>query len=134
MSDPVAPFILFRDDFSGEETLFDRPSAIISAESTEDFLPALEQAQRAHEAGKWLAGYFSYEAGYLLEPKLTPILPEGRRIPLMAMGVFDGPSDEPLSQDRPPLTNGPIFGVRETWSYEDYKARFDRVHRHLREG
>ena len=31
-------------------------------------------------------------------------------------------------------TNGPIFDVRATWSFEDYKKRFDRLHRHLREG
>lgn len=134
MSDPVAPFILFRDDFSGEETLFDRPSAIISAESTEDFLPALEQAQRAHEAGKWLAGYFSYEAGYLLEPKLAPIIPQDRATPLTVLGVFDEPSGAILDPTRRPATNGPIHGVRAGWSFEDYERRFSRLHRHIRQG
>ena len=129
-----SPYILFRDDFSGSELLFDRPKKIIVAEKAEDFFPALEAAQKAHVSGKWLAGYFSYEAGYLLEPKLGPIIPEGRRTPLMVMGVFDGPSEEPLPRDRRPQTNGPIFGVDATWSFEDYKKRFDRVHRHLREG
>lgn len=134
MSDPVAPFILFRDDFSGEETLFDRPSAIISAESTEDFLPALEQAQRAHEAGKWLAGYFSYEAGYLLEPKLAPIIPQDRATPLTVLGVFEEPSGAILDPTRRPATNGPIHGVRAGWSFEDYERRFSRLHRHIRQG
>ena len=89
-----APFILFRDDFSGDEVLFDRPRKIIVAEQVEDFFPALEAAQKAHDAGKWLAGYFSYEAGYLLEPKLAPIIPKDRRTPLMVLGVFDGPSED----------------------------------------
>ncbi|HEY6633361.1 MAG TPA: aminodeoxychorismate synthase component I, partial [Rhizobiaceae bacterium] len=114
--------------------LFDRPRKIIAAETVEEFFPALDAAQKAHEQGKWLAGYFSYEAGYLLEPKLRPIIPEDRSTPLMMLGVFDGPSDEALPQDRRPQTNGPIFGVRAAWSFEDYKKRFDRVHRHLREG
>lgn len=131
---PAYPYILFRDDFSGDEVLFDRPRKVIVAERVEDFFPALEAAQRAHEQGKWLAGYFSYEAGYLLEPKLAPIIPKDRRTPLMVMGVFEGPSNDPLPQRRRPQTNGPIFGVRATWSYEDYEKRFDRVHRHLREG
>ncbi|QDC00580.1 aminodeoxychorismate synthase component I [Mesorhizobium sp. 8] len=134
MSSPDAPFILFRDDFSGEETLFDRPRKIIVAERTEDFFPALEEAQRAHEAGRWLAGYFSYEAGYLLEPKLAPIIPERRDTPLLVLGVFDGPSDNALPADRRPATNGPIHGVRATWSFEDYRKRFDTLHRHLRQG
>ncbi len=128
-----APYILFRDDFSGDEVLFDRPGKIVVASGPDDFFPALEAVQAAHEKGKWLAGYFSYEAGYLLEPKLQPVLPKGRRTPLMVMGVFDGPSDAP-PRDRRALTNGPIFGVRATWSFEDYRERFDKVHRHLRHG
>ena len=131
---PTSPFVLFRDDFSGDEVLFEQPEAIISADRVEDFLPALDAAQAARDAGKWLAGYFSYEAGYLLEPKLKPIIPENRRTPLVVLGVFSGPSQTALPQFRRPVTNGPIFGVRATWSFEDYKKRFDRVHRHLREG
>ena len=128
------PFILFRDDFSGEEVLFDRPRKVIVAEEVGDFFPALEQAQRAHEAGRWLAGYFSYEAGYLLEPKLAPVIPPRRDTPLLVLGVFDGPSDTALPADRRPATNGPIHGVRATWSFEDYRRRFDELHRHLRQG
>lgn len=128
-----APFILFRDDFSGDELLFDSPRAVIRADSPADFLPALEAAQKAHESGKWLAGYFSYEAGYLLEPKLAPIIPQGRRTPLMQFGVFDGPSDSRLPRDGQ-RNNGPIFGVRAAWSFEDYRTRFDRLHRHIRQG
>ena len=128
------PFILFRDDFAAQEVLFDEPSEIIVADRSEEFFPALERAERARAAGKWLAGYFSYEAGYLFEPKLRPLLPKDRRTPLVCLGVFDGPSGKELPFQRRPSTNGPIFGVRATWSFEDYKQRFERVHRHLREG
>src|SRR5690606_26416591 len=114
--------------------LFDRPSKTIVAHSTEDFFPSLEEAQRAHEAGKWLAGYFSYEAGYLLEPKLAPLIPRDRATPLVVLGVFDGPSDTALPTNRRTATNGPIHGVRATWSFEDYGRRFSRLHRHIREG
>ncbi len=126
--------MLFRDDFAGREVLFDRPSRIVIADRVEDFFPALDEIQKAHEHGKWLAGYFSYEAGYLLEPKLRPIIPTDRRTPLMVFGIFDGPSEDALPAERRPKTNGPIFGVRATWSLDDYKKRFDRVHRHLRQG
>ncbi len=129
-----APYILFRDDFSGDEVLFDQPRKLIVADRVEEFFPALEAAQQAHADGKWLAGYFSYEAGYLLEPKLASIIPNQRRTPLMMMGVFDGPAGRPLLQDRRPRTNGPIFGVRATWSFDDYRRRFDRLHQHLRQG
>ena len=98
----TSPFILFRDDFSGEEVLFYRPKKIIVAEEVRDFFPALEEGQRAHDDGKWLAGYFSYEAGYLLEPKLAPIIPQDRATPLMVLGVFDRPSETPFPADRRP--------------------------------
>lgn len=129
-----APSILFRDDFSGQEVLFDRPGRIIVAHGPDEFYPALEAAQQAHEQGKWLAGYLSYEAGYLLEPKLRPILPKERRTPLMLFGVFDAPAETVPDRQRQPQTNGPIFGVRATWNFDDYKQRFDRVHQHLRQG
>ncbi|RUM97498.1 aminodeoxychorismate synthase component I [Pseudaminobacter arsenicus] len=131
---PNPHFALFRDDLAGHELLFDRPREIITADNAEDFFPALEATQAAHESGKWLAGYFSYEAGYLLEPKLRPILPEGRRAPLICLGVFDGPSESDLPGSRPSATNGPIFDARASWTFEDYQKRFSRLHRHLREG
>ena len=134
MPAPQTPFVLFRDDPAGREVLFDEPARIISAYAPENFFAALEVAQEAHDSGKWLAGYFSYEAGYLLEPKLRPILPEGRRAPLICLGVFDGPSDAGLPGFRKPVTNGPIFDARAAWSFADYERRFARLHRHLREG
>ena len=85
------PSAIFRNDESGRQLVFDRPADIIVAYEAKDFLPALAAAQAASDAGKWLAGYFSYEAGYLLEPKLVPLLPGGRRAPLICLGVFDAP-------------------------------------------
>lgn len=134
MADISAPFVLFRDDRAGQEVLFEAPREIIVAHGADDFFPALEAAEKARAEGKWLAGYFSYEAGYLLEPKLTPLLPEGRRTPLVCLGVFDQPAD----RDRPPssnaTSNGPIFDARATWSQADYTSRFGRLHQHLRQG
>ncbi|OQM77115.1 aminodeoxychorismate synthase, component I [Pseudaminobacter manganicus] len=134
MSAPDAPFILLRDDLAGSEALFERPAEIIVADSAESFEPALAAAQAAHDTGKWLAGYFSYEAGYLLEDKLKPRLPEGRRAPLVCLGVFDKPVLRAIASAGRPATNGPIFDARATWSFQDYERRFARLHRHLREG
>ena len=130
----ASPFVLFRDDLAGSELLFEAPSLLIEAHGPADFPAALDQAEAARRAGKWLAGYFSYEAGYLFEPKLRPLLPEGRRTPLMRFGVFDGPSDTMLPRDTAQPSNGPIFDALPTWSFSDYEPRFRRVHRHLREG
>jgi para-aminobenzoate synthetase component 1 len=127
------PAAIFRNDESARQLVFDRPAEIIVAHEARDFLPALEAAQAAHDAGKWLAGYFSYEAGYLLEPKLVPLLPGGRRAPLVCLGVFDAPVEEAVPP-RGAASNGPIFDARAAWSFEDYEKRFARLHQHIRQG
>lgn len=127
------PSAIFRNDESGRQLVFDRPADIIVAYEAKDFLPALAAAQAASDAGKWLAGYFSYEAGYLLEPKLVPLLPEGRRAPLICLGVFDAPVEEAVPQSGA-ATNGPIFDARALWSQEQYADRFARLHEHIRKG
>ncbi|MBZ9775865.1 aminodeoxychorismate synthase component I [Mesorhizobium sp. CO1-1-8] len=128
------PAAIFRNDKSARQLVFDRPADVIVAHEAGDFEPALEAAQAAHDAGKWLAGYFSYEAGYLLEPKLVPLLPDGRRSPLVCLGIFDAPVEEAVPPRNTAATNGPIFDARATWSPEDYEKRFSRLHRHIRQG
>lgn len=128
------PSAIFRNDESARQLVFDRPADIIVAYGPEDFEPAFQAAQAAHDAGKWLAGYVSYEAGYLLEPKLVPLLPGGRRAPLVCLGIFDAPVEEPVVPSAAAPTNGPIFDARATWSSADYEERFSRLHRHIREG
>ncbi|MER9233360.1 aminodeoxychorismate synthase component I [Mesorhizobium sp. M0622] len=133
------PSAIFRNDESARQLVFDRPAEIIAAHSERDFLPALEAAQAAHDGGKWLAGYFSYEAGYLLEPKLVPLLPAGRRAPLFCLGVFDAPVEETVAPGDLPATNGPIFDApifdaKAVWSSDDYAKRFARLHDHIRKG
>lgn len=118
------PLILFRDDKAGREVIFTTPSAIICADRPEEFDTAWEAMQRAHEEGKWLAGYLSYEAGYLLEPKLKSLLPDGRKAPLLCFGVFDGPADTSLHHrcdDNITHLHEPVA----QWSFEDYAPRFE---------
>jgi para-aminobenzoate synthetase component 1 len=64
------PSAIFRNDETGRQLVFDRPREIIVARSADEFAPALEAAQAASDAGWWLAGYLSYEAGYLRCPGL----------------------------------------------------------------
>jgi len=42
--------------------------------------------------GHYVAGYLAYELGYLLEPKLAPLLADRLDGPLIWMGVFDAPT------------------------------------------
>ncbi|MBX3598097.1 MAG: aminodeoxychorismate synthase component I [Rhizobiaceae bacterium] len=125
--------VLFRNDEEGTERLFARPEKIIVANEADEFEPALAAVERERKAGNWLAGYMSYEAGYLLEPKLKSLLPHGRETPLLAFGVFRNPRDSRALMEAT-RTNGPIHDAHAAWSYSDYEKRFERLHRHLRLG
>jgi para-aminobenzoate synthetase component 1 len=121
----------FRNDLEGQDMVFAHPRDIISAWQPHELEPALAQVEKARRDGKWLAGYLSYEAGYLLDPALEALLPEGRRAPLLCFGVFDGFDDRPAEPDQ---TNAFLADPVASWSPDTYAARFERLHRHLREG
>lgn len=129
-------FALFRDDLADRELLFAEPERLIVAWDAADFQQALEEVERARAAGKWLAGYLSYEAGYLLEPKLEPLLPDGRRAPLICFGVFAGPCEAEAARTFRLRSNvePEISDARATWSRAAYAQRFQRLHGHLRAG
>ncbi|MFD2204360.1 aminodeoxychorismate synthase component I [Kiloniella antarctica] len=86
------PFVLLDDTLSGNgSVLFINPSSTITCESPTALAAAFEQIDRQKAQGKHLAGYLSYELGYLLEEKLTTLLPsdEDRQVPLLWFGVFE---------------------------------------------
>ena len=128
------PFILFRDDVEQQSMLFNRPEQLIIIEQASDFEAGFAALEAAHRQGKWLAGYFSYEAGFLLEPKLAPLLPEERRVPLICFGVFSEPPADIPAGNGNTGTNAHLSDFHAHWSETDYQQRFQRLHRHLREG
>ncbi|EJJ26670.1 aminodeoxychorismate synthase component I [Rhizobium sp. CF142] len=131
------PFILFRDDTTGEVMLFAGPANMIIARTKAEFLPALKRMEEARQAGKWLAGYISYEAGHLFEEKLAPFAEENRETPLLLFGVFDAPQpdDHPLARPRQRHENEEFLTApKAAWNFAIYKERFERLHRHLRLG
>ncbi len=128
------PFILFRDDISRQDIRFEKPEALIAASDLSELESLFTKLETARREGKWLAGYLSYEAGYMFEPKLQSILPHKRKIPLACFGIFDGPS---VSASPPPshLSDAPILASpKAVWDYEAYKLRFEIVHKALRQG
>lgn len=132
-----APYALFRDDRAGTSLVFAEPETLVVARTADEVEPALAELEAHRRAGKWLAGYLSYEAGFVFEPKLRPRLEEGRETPLIAMGVFAEPTaeDHPLAQAPSNIPNAPLLSdPRAAWDFEAYRSRFDRLHHHLRKG
>ncbi|MEO0344084.1 MAG: aminodeoxychorismate synthase component I [Pseudomonadota bacterium] len=83
--------IFFDNGPDGQACLFEGPSYIIEVWDPADVETALNQVQAALDGDQWVAGFASYELGYVLEPKLHKLLPVSRRMPLMVWAVFDGP-------------------------------------------
>jgi para-aminobenzoate synthetase component 1 len=91
--------------------LFDAPRALIRADAGHEVAGALAAADRARAAGFWIAGVASYELGYAIEPRLAPLMPEGRRVPLLHLGVYDAPAALALPASTSPGTFGPATPV-----------------------
>ncbi len=132
----LPPFVLLQDDVVGVRRTFAKPVRILAAHSAAELETALAEAEVAKREGKWLAGYLSYEAGYVLEEKLKPILPDKRSVPLMLMGIFD---EADICSFRPkeranPAPPAPLKNAKPLWSREEYKLRFDRLRKHIAYG
>ncbi len=108
----------------GGPVLFERPERVILAENQTEVPGALAALDAARAAGQWLAGFATYELGYALEPRLAPLMPEGRRLPLVMFGTFAGPG--PARS----LAEGPaaLHGFRPRWSAPRYDRAFRRLH------
>jgi para-aminobenzoate synthetase component 1 len=75
----------------GGPVVFDRPDEVILAQAPGQVAAALRRAEAARAAGRWIAGYVGYEAGYALEPRLARLMPRRRAGPLVALGVYGAP-------------------------------------------
>ncbi|MDH5452470.1 MAG: hypothetical protein OEX14_03870 [Paracoccaceae bacterium] len=84
--------ILLEDGPQGKAVVFDAPKALITADTVADVDGALGRIDAALAAGDWIAGLASYELGYAFEPRLSPLIPKDRKMPLLAFGVYDAPS------------------------------------------
>ena len=137
MNAPHSPSILFRDDPADRTMLFAHPREIVRVDRKADFFPALERLQAAHKAGHWLAGYLSYEAGHLFEPRIEKLADDNGAVPYLLFGIFDAPTDAapPMRDFDHAGSNLPFLtSPKARWNFDTYKSRFEILHHHLRKG
>ncbi|HEY4126341.1 MAG TPA: aminodeoxychorismate synthase component I [Rhizomicrobium sp.] len=128
-----APTILFDLPQSDRLLRFAGANAIIEAHEPAAVEAALAALEAVRAQGKYAAGYFSYELGYVLEPRLAPLLPQTRSVPLLWFAVFD--ACEEIAAGDLALEGRAYAGpLRHEWSREAYRPRFDRTHRYIAEG
>ena len=127
--------ILLDDARPGLERVrrYANPAAIVQAGDPQLVDAALHILQNARRAGKHVAGYFSYELGYVLEPHLRALLPERRDVPLLWFGIFDDCEEftgEAANSVLATRAQGRAYGgpLGHEWNAEEYAKRFAQVH------
>ncbi|GFE51597.1 aminodeoxychorismate synthase component I [Roseobacter cerasinus] len=112
----------------GAGTRFAKPLRVIRAETAAEVTHAFDALQQAQADGYWLAGYASYELGYLLSTKLEPLLPQNRDLPLLHFGVFDAPEPaSPFASDEA----AKLHDIKPLWAATRYAQAFEIVHAHI---
>jgi para-aminobenzoate synthetase component 1 len=119
---PSRPGALFDTGPGGGPAEFRDPYEVITAATPADLPGAFAAMARAQAAGRWLAGYFSYELGYALEPRLAKLAPPGQTVPLLKLGVF-GPPEPDLGLGE----EGHLSAPEPGWSRAEHAAATERV-------
>ncbi|HMN39008.1 MAG TPA: aminodeoxychorismate synthase component I [Hyphomicrobium sp.] len=119
--------------------LFEHPVETVRADEPAGVHKALAALQAGLSRGLHAAGFFSYELGYVLEPKLSARLPAKRAVPLLWFGLYKEPREMRGSQVqawlRAEAIGDPALGaLTHSWSREDYLARFAKVQENIRSG
>jgi len=117
------PCVLFDSGPLGHGTAFRAPRRIISAMTPEEVPQAFAALEEAQAAGLWLAGYASYELGYLSSAKLRDLLPPKRGLPLLRFGVFDRPQPHAFEE----TGEATLSALTPDWSFAQYAAVFQQV-------
>lgn len=115
----------------GRAMAFEAPESLIRADSVAEVPAALDALEAVQRSGKWLAGYASYELGYALEPCLTTLMPQDRRLPLLCFGVYSAPQKGEALQCSAEAT---LTELHPRWSYERYAEAFSEVNRSIGAG
>lgn len=130
--EPNTPYVLLDDQKTGITHFFSDPVEIIEAYHPDDLDAAFQALDQFQKTGHYLAGYLSYELGYLLEPSLRFLWKETGD-PLLKIGAFKKvPTQAP--GDCLYTSKAPDLNLTPSWSLEDYDVRFQKVQAYLQAG
>jgi para-aminobenzoate synthetase/4-amino-4-deoxychorismate lyase len=120
------------DDNNRRSLRFERPTQILRLERGDDPRRFFDRVEEAAARGSWLAGYIAYEAGYVFEPRLEPLLVQKRPdVPLIWFGVFDAPAEVDPAD---PAGSYLITRLRYDTDREAYMQSIDRVESFIVDG
>ncbi|SIP86299.1 aminodeoxychorismate synthase, subunit I [Paracoccus thiocyanatus] len=116
---------------AGGPVLFQDPQEVLVVNRPDQVAAALARLEARRRQGAWIAGWLSYELGYALEPALAGAMPDARRAPLLAFGVYDAPRPAPPLPAGDAARLGPVAPLI---SRSDYAAAFARTRHYIAAG
>lgn len=136
------PYVLLDDSLTpgGRSLLFTGPERVIAVRAPEEVDAGLDEVSAGLAAGLHAAGFFAYELGYCLEPKLRGLLPEGRTVPLFWIGLFRGaePLDDRTTRAWLDRHGGAerarVSSLDLSWTREQYDRAFAAVEDYIAAG
>lgn len=112
---------------------------VLVAHRLDQVVPVLEAVETVTGAGRWAAGFVSYEAAPALDPNLSvrqaaPDEPSGE-VPFVWFGIFDRPETvESLGPGAHPLDDYSVTQWRPGWDAGQYRADVDAVRVRIADG
>lgn len=128
-SGTVVPSLLFTD-----------PVEIVEARTPGEVPAAFDRIEAGLKRGLHAAGFFAYELGYVLEPRLAALMPAARNVPLLWIGLYGAPTSMTGAEVEHWLTTHTRSGTYEfrdvthAWDAAAYLRRFAVVQEKIRSG
>ena len=143
----ATPFVLLDDSLTlaatgspGQSLLFEAPERVVVAYAPDEVEAGLDAITQGLARGLHAAGFFAYELGYCLEPKLQALLPQDRQQPLIWIGLFRPPRRLDEAGTRAwldangALERSTISGLKLSWTREQYARAFAEVQDYIAAG
>jgi para-aminobenzoate synthetase / 4-amino-4-deoxychorismate lyase len=143
----ATPFVLLDDSLTrsgaaslGITLLFEAPQQVVVAWEPGEVKPGLGAIEQGLARGLHAAGFFAYELGYCLEPRLNALLPRERQQPLFWIALFRAPRRFNEAETRAwldangGLQHSTLSDLRLTWTREDYAQAFAAVEEYIAAG
>ncbi|MBU2580941.1 MAG: aminodeoxychorismate synthase component I [Alphaproteobacteria bacterium] len=135
-------FVLL-DNSSGTHSpslLFTDPIEIVRADIPGEVEAAIARIEKAVGGGLHAAGFFSYELGYAMEPRIARLMPDNRDMPLLWFGLYEtsrqmtGPGVLEWLNETTRSASHEFSDVELAWTREEYEQRFDKALEMIRAG
>lgn len=117
--------------FEKKPLLFQKPKKIISCRNPDSFVCCFEEVESALRFGYFVAGFFSYEAGYCFEETLKA--DKDYDFPLIHLGIYDAPAKRNIETKHYPAGNL-LKDLRLNISQRDYFTNINSIRDYIAKG